>query len=103
MAFDIAFAAAYPYDLCECAVKCCTEDNCQVDPIVAETIQTVGTSLAYALVWFSKKKLVGADAILNDRQRAKIVKIVTTYFVTKDDASTYVEIIEAEKVHGNCD
>ena len=92
-----AFASALSYDFCESADKRCTEDNCQVDPIVAETIQTVGTALAYALVWFSKKKLVGANAILGDRQRAKIVKIVTTYFVTKDDASAYVEIIEAER------
>ena len=57
----------------------------------------MGAALAYALVWFSRKKLVGADAILNDRQRAKIVTIVTTYFVTKDDASTYDEIMEAER------
>lgn len=87
-AIDIAMIMAnplervYTFDMCKALVEACTPDNAQVDPYAARMIQKVSNGLALALVWFSKKKLVGSRAIINAQDKVRFQALAYANFQT---------------------
>ena len=88
---------AYTYELCKANVKACTPTNNQVDPIAANVIQDVGLALSCALVWYSEKNMVGADAILNNTEKAAIVEFAYAHFPFLNTAWAMDEIIDGKR------
>ena len=60
------------FHMCRALVEACTPDRIQVDPFAADQIQKSCIALALALKWYSKKQLVGADAIITDKAKTRI-------------------------------
>jgi hypothetical protein len=75
---------AYTFGMCKAIVRGCTKANAQIDPNVMRRIQEVSNGLAAALMWYSEMEFVGANAIINADEKARIEAIAHANFETTD-------------------
>ena len=83
---------AYTFGMCKAIVRGCTKANAQIDHNVLRRIQEVSNGLAAALMWYSEMEFVGANAIINADEKARIEAIAHANFETTDCLNVSVNV-----------